>query len=222
MTGAAGRSAGPRRVVVLRHGETDHNASGIWQGHLDTALSERGRAQAALAGDAVAALGPTRIVSSDLERALDTARAVGAAAGLPVATDRRFREIDVGEWQGLSTAEVAARWPAERDAVQRGEDVPRGVTGERTADVLERVGEALGEHLAGLAAGECLVVATHGAAGRTLAAHLLGLDVPTAWRVLGGLGNCHWAELVEGRSGWFVRTWNVSAGGAATGSSSPP
>jgi probable phosphoglycerate mutase len=213
---------GSRRVVLLRHGETTHNAAGIWQGHLDTELSELGLEQAAAAGEAVAALGPTRIVSSDLVRARATAEAVGRATGLPVELDDRFREIDVGEWQGLGNEEVSRRWPEERAAVLRGEDVPRGVTGESMADVRGRVGSALGEHLEEVGAGECLVVSTHGAAGRVAAAWLLGLDVGLAWRVLGGLGNCHWGELREGRRGWWVQTWNASPGVASRAGSSPP
>ncbi len=212
----------PRRVLVLRHGETGHNAAGIWQGHLDTELSALGRRQAEAAGSALAALGPTRIVSSDLRRAHDTALAVGRATGLEVATDRRLREVDVGRWQGLTNAEVEQGWPQERAAVLRGDDVPRGITGESPSDVLRRVGDALDEHLAGLGPGECLVVGTHGAAGRTLVARLLGLEVDRAWRLFGGLGNCHWSELVEGRNGWFVRTWNASAGPVSDGGATPP
>ncbi|HET6969172.1 MAG TPA: histidine phosphatase family protein, partial [Ornithinibacter sp.] len=73
----------PRRVVVLRHGETDHNAARIWQGHLDTPLSDLGVEQADAAGPAIAALSPHRIVSSDLTRARLTAESVGRACGIP-------------------------------------------------------------------------------------------------------------------------------------------
>ena len=77
---SAGTPRAPaRRVVVLRHGETDHNAARIWQGHLDTPLSERGLAQARAAGPAVATLHPSRIVSSDLRRA----RPLAAPRGVP-------------------------------------------------------------------------------------------------------------------------------------------
>ena len=61
----AALGAAPRRVIVLRHGETDHNAARIWQGHLDTPLSDRGLAQADAVGPAIAALSPDRIVSAD-------------------------------------------------------------------------------------------------------------------------------------------------------------
>ena len=90
-------AGGPRRVIVLRHGETDHNAARIWQGHLDTPLSELGLRQADAVGPALAALSPSRIVSSDLTRARLTAESVGRACGIPVDTrpalprDRRGR-----------------------------------------------------------------------------------------------------------------------------------
>lgn len=212
----------PRRVIVLRHGETDHNAARIWQGHLDTALSEQGRRQADAVGPAIAALSPDRIVSSDLTRARSTAESVGRASGIRVELDARFREIDVGAWQGLSAAQVADGWPEVQEVLSRGEDARRGDTGETVAEVAQRVAAALTEHLAALGPGQCLVVSTHGASGRTAAAWLLGLEHDLAWRVLGALGNCHWAELVEGRAGWRIQTWNVSSAVASAAGSPPP
>ena len=214
--------AAPRRVIVLRHGETDHNAARIWQGHLDTTLSERGRQQADAVGPAIAALSPDRIVSSDLTRARLTAESVGRACGIPVTLDSRIREIDVGAWQGLKASEVADRWPEVQEALARGEDARRGDHGETAAEVVERVGAALTEHLGDLGPGDCVVVSTHGASGRTAAAWLLGLEHDLAWRVLGALGNCHWAELVEGRAGWRIQTWNASSGVASQDGSPPP
>jgi acyl-CoA synthetase (AMP-forming)/AMP-acid ligase II len=72
---------------------------------------------------------------------------------------------------------------------------------------------ALDELLASMDPGECVVIATHGVTGRSLVAELVGLDQSTAWRVLGGFGNCHWASLEEGRAGWRITQWNASAEG---------
>lgn len=218
----AADATGPRRVVVLRHGETTYNAAGIWQGQLDAPLSERGVAQAEAVGPAVAALGPVRVVTSDLGRARRTGESVAAAAGVPIVDDPRFREIHAGAWQGLTNAEVRERFPDAHAAVLRGEDIRRGGDGESMADVLARVGAGLTAHLADLGPGECLVVSTHGAAGRCAAGWLLGLEQEVVWRVLGGLGNCCWAELVEGRKGWFVRTWNASAALTSPDPTMPP
>lgn len=212
----------PRRVVVLRHGETGHNVSGIWQGQLDTELSERGRSQAEAAAPVLAALHPTRVVSSDLSRALATAQALGRVVGLEVETDERLRETDVGAWQGLSTAQVVEGWPDVIAARDRGEDFRRGDHGETLAEVADRVGAALTEHLERLGPGECLVVSTHGASGRVAVAWLLGLDPDTAFRVLGPLGNAHWAELVEGQHGWRIRAWNASSGHESIDGTPPP
>ncbi len=223
MTGTG--TAQGRRIVVLRHGETTHNADGIWQGQLDTPLSERGLRQADAVGAAVAALSPDRIVSSDLSRARLTAESVGRACGIPVVVDPRFREVHAGEWQGLTSAEVARRWPEEHAALVRGEDVRRGGNGgagESMADVLVRVGAALDELLGDLPRGRGAVVSTHGGAAKTVLAWLLDLDLAVAWRVLAPLGNCHWAELHEGRAGWRLHTWNVGiAEGSVTGSPMP-
>ncbi len=211
-----------RRIVVLRHGETVHNAAGIWQGQLDSELSELGLAQAAAVGPVLADLSPSRIVSSDLTRAARTAQAVAAACGIPLTFDKRFREIHAGTWQGMRNEVVVEQFPEERAAISRGEDIKRGGHGESMSDVAARVRLALDELVAGMDPGECVIVSTHGTAGRSVAAVLLGLDQRLAWRILGAFGNCHWSELVEGEHGWRLVTWNTSAGTASHEGSPPP
>ncbi|MEO8081912.1 MAG: histidine phosphatase family protein, partial [Caldimonas sp.] len=103
--------AGVARIVALRHGETVWNAEARMQGQLDTALSERGRWQAARAGAVLAGEGLQAIVASDLGRARDTARPLAERTGLPVATDAGLRERHFGVFQGSTYAEIDARWP---------------------------------------------------------------------------------------------------------------
>ncbi|NLG20446.1 MAG: histidine phosphatase family protein [Actinomycetales bacterium] len=198
-----------RRLIVWRHGETEHNVGGIWQGQLDTDLSPRGVEQSRVAAAALAGLGPTRIISSDLRRAAHTAAALGAATELPVSYDERFREIHVGTWQGMSQGDVAEQYPEAMDALSRGEDIVRGDHGESVAHVEERVLGAAQHALADLPPEGVLVVATHGVAGRALVAALIGLPQRQAWLSMGGLRNCHWAELAEHRTGWRMLTWNA-------------
>ncbi|MGO1167361.1 MAG: histidine phosphatase family protein [Janibacter sp.] len=203
-----------RRLIVLRHGQTTSNLRGIWQGQLDHELTDAGREQARAAAEAIASLRPTRVVSSDLVRAHDTAREVAAASGgLDVATDVRWREIHAGGWQGLTADEVHSQYPQDAEKLISGEDFKRGGHGESLAEVAERTRPALDELIATMVPGECVVIVTHGVTGRSLVAELIGLDQSTAWRVLGGFGNCHWAGLREGRAGWRITQWNASAEG---------
>ena len=211
--------ANTRRLVVVRHGETLDNASGVWQGHRDSELSPIGVAQAEKAAPALAAYAPEVIVTSDLLRAAVTAEQIGRAAGLPVAVDRRLREVDVGEWQGLTSADVRGRDPELLAQMGEGQDVRRGRTGETVAELATRVRAALDDVIAGLSAGRVAVVVCHGVAARAGVASLVGLDQMQAQQVLWGLDNCHWAVLAEARlvSGapvaarWRIDAWNVGA-----------
>ena len=174
---------GARTLIIWRHGETDHNASGIWQGQLDTALSNKGREQALTAAAELAAYRPSVIVSSDLQRAADTARSLASRVGLEVRYDERLREIHAGLWQGMTAGDVAEQFPLEQAALQAGEDIQRGVHGESLGQVAERTRAAVEDLLTDLAPGECAVIATHGVAGRTVVAGLVGLDQHTAWQL---------------------------------------
>ncbi|MBO1765242.1 histidine phosphatase family protein [Allobranchiibius sp. GilTou38] len=216
-TTAGGESAGsraaeavpPRRIIVLRHGQTTFNAAGIWQGRLDAPLSDLGRRQAQDAAAALAAYDIEVIYTSDLSRALDTARALGAAVGIDPVCDARLREIDVGEWAGMTTTEVTEQFPDEQAAITAGDDLRRGRTGESVAHVATRVDAFIEDVVSTLPPGATMAVVSHGVTGRALAAQLVGMQQGVAWHCLGGLFNCHWAQLVEHRSGWRIERWNA-------------
>jgi probable phosphoglycerate mutase len=212
--------AGPRRVVIVRHAETVDNAARVWQGHKDTELSDRGREQVRAAAPHLAAYAPALIVSSDLRRAASTADAIAGLTGREVRLDARLREVHVGEWEGLHADEVRARYPDVIAALDRGEDAPRGVTGETRADVAQRAGGALREIAEELMPGETAIVVAHGVSARVAASELVGLDQDASDAVFRGLDNCHWIELVEAGksfsevtrwriSGWNLGPWNV-------------
>jgi len=98
------------RILLVRHGESEWNAVGRWQGQADPPLSEVGRRQAFMAAERIGAV--DAVVSSDLERAVQTAFIIGEALGVgPVITDERLRERDAGEWSGLTKAEIEQQWP---------------------------------------------------------------------------------------------------------------
>ena len=195
------------RLVLWRHGRTEWNAEGRFQGQLDPPLDELGRRQAALAAPYVAAgLSPddTVVVSSDLTRAADTARALAGVLGLQVHLDERLREHGMGSWEGLTRAEVADRFPEQYADWTAGRPV-RGRGGEEPSAVAERALEAIAElPRAGVA-----VVVTHGGTAGRLIERLLEL-APDHRRVFGPLANCAWSELAVHSTRWRLLRHNVA------------
>lgn len=97
------------RIVLTRHGETDWNAQSRMQGHSPTPINDRGREQACAVGDALAHIGVTKIVSSDLLRAVQTAKIISERLGLSFEQDARLREFCFGSIEGLEEKEIIAR-----------------------------------------------------------------------------------------------------------------
>jgi glucosyl-3-phosphoglycerate phosphatase len=195
------------RLVLWRHGRTEWNAEGRFQGQLDPPLDDLGRRQAALAAPHVAAgLSPDDavVVSSDLTRAADTARALAGLLGVEVRLDERLREHGMGSWEGLTRAEVADRFPEQYAAWTSGRPI-HGRGGEDPAAVAERAVEALVE----LPPAGTAVVVTHGGTAGRLIERLLDL-APDHRRVFGPLGNCAWSELVLQGSRWRLLRHNSS------------
>ena len=214
---AAPGPAGPRRIVLLRHGRTGHNAAGVIQGQLDVDLDEVGRAQAAAAAEVLAATAPAVVVSSDLARARDTAAAVVALTGGTLRLDARLRELHLGLWQGLTSEQARERFPDEHAAWQTGTDVPRG-GGETYGQAGERAVACLRECLDEVPPGGTLLAVTHGGTARAAVAAMLELG-DASWR-LAPLGNTCWSVLVEDVRGWRLERHGSGVGplvGTATG-----
>lgn len=202
-----------RQLVLLRHGQTDYNATRRMQGQLDTDLSDLGRKQAAVVAEVVAGLDPLAIVSSDLRRAYDTATAIGDRAGLPVQIDSRLRETHLGEWQGLTHTDVDTAAPGAR-AAWRADATWAPPAGESRLDVAARSTRVVDELLDKYEDwGERpIVLVAHGGLIAALTAALLDLPVDR-WPVLGGLGNTGWVQLsgYGEQPTWRLDVWNASA-----------
>jgi probable phosphoglycerate mutase len=201
-------------LVVWRHGRTEWNDTGRFQGHVDVPLDSVGHAQAAAAAPALALLRPVGIVSSDLARAAETAAYLGSLCDLPVLADARLRELDVGDWGGLSRSEVIERYPATYAAWLAGEDVRRE-GGETMSELADRAVAAVTDALAGLdTTSGPLVAVSHGGTSRALVVSLLGLPSSAGAR-FAALGNARWAGLARRDDGWRLSTYNVGRDPAA-------
>jgi glucosyl-3-phosphoglycerate phosphatase len=147
----------PLRITLVRHGRSEANEASIWQGQGNSPLSGEGRAQAAALASRLADQPFDLVVASDLERA----RATAEALGRPVELDPRFREMDLGGWEGRHFEEVAAEHPDLLEAIRSGEAVRFGGTGETTDEFEARCVAALDDLAARVGEGSVLV-ATHG------------------------------------------------------------
>lgn len=187
---------GVSTLVLLRHGRTPWNQIQRMQGHTDVGLDEVGEAQSRQAALELATLDPVLLVSSDLARASGTAAHLEAATGLPLRTDARLREFDVGVRAGLTHAEFAERFPREYDAWVAGEPEPLVPGSECASEVRERMHAALSEILAEVPAGRTGVVVGHGASLKVGLAALLGWPDELA-ASLHGLDNGRWAVITH-------------------------
>ncbi len=156
----------PTRLLVARHGQSEWNAVGRWQGQADPPLCEEGRLQAADAGLQLGMF--DAIWASDLQRASLTAEIIAAIIGIgPVLLDQRLRETHVGPWEGLTHDEVNTGWPGFLDNHRR----PEGF--EPYDDAAARMIECFIDIARASPGGEVLVISHGGAiraARRTLGA----------------------------------------------------
>ena len=122
-------------LILVRHGETDWNRDQRWQGHADRPLNETGREQARAIAEELASEQIDAIYTSDLARARETAELIAERAGVPFVLEPQLREIDVGEWQGLTRPEIEERYPEGfRNWHERGHGWERGETYDELAE----------------------------------------------------------------------------------------
>lgn len=175
------------RLLLARHGQSTWNALGRWQGQADPPLSDLGRLQAFHASAAIGSV--DLIVSSDLERAHNTALIISETIGVgPVIIDADLRERSAGEWSGLTRAEIEVAWPG---YLSEGKRAPGW---EADHLVLERLRAALARIEENYAGAEILVV-THGGV-----IYALEADMGQPWERIANLG----ARQVELRSGHII------------------
>ncbi len=199
-----------QRLVVVRHGVTDWNREGRWQGRLDPPLSADGLREAQLVAARLAAdrdLRPARIISSTLSRASQTAAVVADATGLSVEPEPRLMEIGAGEWEGHTHAELEEidgdRYRAWRDA----ETEVRPPGGEPLDDAIARIRELVGE--LGRSAGPWpILLVSHGGIRRILATVLFYLPGAWMWSLDVDNASISAASREGDAAPWRLDRWN--------------
>lgn len=189
-----------QRLVLVRHGETADNAAGRFLGRSDPDLTDRGRAQARRLSQSprVTTLTDAVVVTSPARRAVTTADGLGL---VPPVADEGFREIDFGDWEGLTQSEVAERDPVGFATFARG-DIEAFPGGESVHVVAERTVGSLRAHDA-----PTLLVVTHATVIRVLVTALLGLSVARYRALFGRPAHVSWTELESTGDGWRLLTY---------------
>jgi probable phosphoglycerate mutase len=163
-------------VCLVRHGQSVSNAAGVWQGQGDSPLSDLGRTQVEGLGAALVGQRYDLVLSSDLSRAAETAK----AAAVEVEHDRAWREIDVGDWEGLTMEQVVERFPEQIAALKDRRTFAIG-GGESWLEVFQRADASLLALRKRMPEGGRAIVFTHGGIIAALLSGLLGVRDQFPW-----------------------------------------
>lgn len=198
------------RLFLVRHGQTDWNASARLQGATDIPLNEVGIEQAHAVAAALAnvVVGSTTVKTSTLSRAHGTASIIADALGVDVDPDQRLIERSYGIWEGTTHEERMAEHPEQVERWRAGGE-PTIEGYESQERLMTRMQAAL-EQAVGSATGDVVVV-SHGSAIRAGVLALTGISSSPsqAHAVVSGLHNAHWAELTRGVEGWHIDRYNA-------------
>jgi len=192
------------RILLIRHGETDWNAQGRIQGHLEVPLNTRGLRQADALAQRLAGGSFAAVYSSDLMRARQTAEAVADVCGLSVQLDKRLREWDLGILAGMSITAALQEQP-ETFRIYRERIVDRSIPGgESIRQRFARVTESI-EEIACAYRGETLVVVSHG--GPLGDCYRRALDIDPGKRIRIDLFNAAINHLRIDGDNWQIESW---------------
>jgi probable phosphoglycerate mutase len=195
-----------QKIVIWRHGQTDWNIENRFQGHTDIPLNAVGLFQVEHAAKVLLGLRPSKIISSDLMRARQTAAALGTLAGLGVDIDPGLRETHGGSWEGRTGIENRELDGENFLAWMRGGDLTAGGNGEKRSDVARRTREVVDSTLT--KSSGTVIFVTHGGAARCLIGSLLELSIDK-WGLIGGLSNASWSVLERDSLGrWILSEHN--------------
>ena len=170
-----------KTLYIVRHGETEWNKIGRYQGITNVPLNENGIAQAKACGNALKDVHFDRILSSDLSRALVTAETIRGNRQLEIKTDERLREINFGDWEKLLFTEIEERWPGLIDQMYRRPDIVKVPNGESFQEVQDRAWSAVSDFLNENNEDETILITCHGGTIRTILCKLLDISISHCW-----------------------------------------
>ena len=191
-------------VILIRHGETEWNLCGRWQGHADSPLSNRGVKQAEALGKRMVNEKLDKIYSSDLERARHTFRLVGGLSGLAAEFKESLRERDLGVLEGLTTDEMLEKYPQEYQSFRNDGPDYQLPGGESFRQFFDRCSSAL-EDVVACNIGKKILLVTHGGFLGAIFRYVLNISVSSERNFM--LLNCSVNRVEKTENGWNLLSW---------------
>ena len=162
-------------VIIVRHGETDYNKKRLFQGRLQIRLNEKGKAQAVQLAKSLRQYKITRIYSSNLSRARETAEIINKSFSLPVIIDARLDERDWGIWENQNRDEMLKQIPASGNIWNEENLDTNPYKGETTRNLMARCAQFLNYIVENNSAADVVLVVTHGGPMRMILGIIKGL-----------------------------------------------
>jgi len=188
-------------LVLVRHGQTEANRSGVLLGRLDPPLNGRGREQLAAVAERVAPMAPVRVLSSPLLRARESADLIAARCGSAVEVDDRLVEVDYGEYDGVVLTELppdlVEKWRTDEHFAPPGGETLAAVQARMTAFTAERVGQLVDGPI---------VAVSHVSPIKAAVCWALELPALAAWRMR--LDNATLTRITAGPDGPVLASFN--------------
>ena len=192
------------KVILIRHGETEWNLSGRWQGHADSPLSPRGVSQAVALGERMSKESLDHFYTSDLERAQHTSRLVGEPSGWSANPVESLRERDLGVLEGLTTDEMLQKHPSEYQSFRNDGPDYQVPGGESFRQFCDRCSQAL-EEVSARHPGERIGLVTHGGFLGAIFRYVLKIPLDAERNYV--LLNCSINRLEKTNKGWNLVSW---------------
>lgn len=170
------------KLILIRHGQTEWNTTGKFQGWTDVFLSETGKKQIKKLAENFPVDHIDLLYSSDLKRAVDTAKTFSDYFGCKIQLEPAFREVCFGDWEGLTYREINEEWSHECSMFYTSPDCLKIPNGETFSEVQERAFGKI-ENIVSMHNDKTIVVISHGAVIRTVIAKILHMPLNFLWSI---------------------------------------
>ena len=194
------KKIGDSRIILIRHGETNWNKEGRFQGQIDIPLNEKGKEQASKASQYLEEIEFTKAFSSSMKRPYETAKIILKNNNIQIEKIESLVEISHGLWEGKLEEEIKQTWP---EMLRNWHEKPESVTmpeGESIKQVSDRAISAWNHICNSQQENDTTLLVAHDAVNKTLLCHILGLSYSDIWMIKQGNGGITVIDIFKNKN----------------------